>query len=360
MVPLQHGRCALQVDPRRDEPHLHARREGRGADDRLRRARDRQRREPRTRTRASSGRSRDRRPGSSRPASRRSPACPRRVRRSQVSAGSWSPTPATIAYQWQRCNANGRLCKPLPGATASTYAVTAADTGHALRRGRPRDGGSRIPGRGQRCDSRGRHRPDDGPVEPRAARQWPGRASRANSSRARPDTGRARARSATATSGTAATRRARTASRSTAPRGRPTRSSPRTSARRSASPSMPPMPRVPPRPTRASSARLREPTPPSYRRRNRRSPASPGRAQTLQVSDGTWNQKPASLTYAWQRCNPNGRLCVPIAGATAATYAVTAADAGHALVALVQAHGEGRLAGDPQRRHRGRLLRRPA
>ena len=50
----------------------------------------------------------------------------------QVSAGSWSPTPATVGYQWQRCNANGRLCIPLPGATASAYTLTAADTGHAL------------------------------------------------------------------------------------------------------------------------------------------------------------------------------------------------------------------------------------
>jgi hypothetical protein len=63
--------------------------------------------------------------------------------------------------------------------------------------------------------------------------------------------------------------------------------------------------------------------------------------KTLQASDGTWSRKPASLTYAWQRCNPNGRLCTPIAGATAATYAVAAADAGHALVALVQAQANG-------------------
>jgi hypothetical protein len=63
--------------------------------------------------------------------------------------------------------------------------------------------------------------------------------------------------------------------------------------------------------------------------------------KTLQVSEGSWNRKPDALTYAWQRCNPNGRLCVPIAGATAATYAVTAADAGHALLAVVQAQAKG-------------------
>ena len=63
--------------------------------------------------------------------------------------------------------------------------------------------------------------------------------------------------------------------------------------------------------------------------------------QTLKVSAGSWNQAPAALTYAWQRCNPNGRLCIPIAGATASTYALTAADAGHALLALVQARANG-------------------
>jgi hypothetical protein len=41
--------------------------------------------------------------------------------------------------------------------------------------------------------------------------------------------------------------------------------------------------------------------------------------------------------YAWSRCNPNGRVCAPIAGATSSTYKVTAADSGHALVAIVTA-----------------------
>ena len=79
--------------------------------------------------------------------------------------------------------------------------------------------------------------------------------------------------------------------------------------------------------------------------------------QTLQVSEGSWNRKPASVTYAWQRCNPNGRLCVPIAGATAATYAVAAGDAGYTLAAVVQAQ-QGRHAGGTQRRHPCRLLKR--
>src|SRR5581483_3714107 len=61
--------------------------------------------------------------------------------------------------------------------------------------------------------------------------------------------------------------------------------------------------------------------------------AGPGR--TLQVTTGTWSQLPSGLAYQWLRCNPNGHLCVPIAGATATSYVVGAADSGHALLATV-------------------------
>ncbi|HWX08468.1 MAG TPA: hypothetical protein VNY33_00695, partial [Gaiellaceae bacterium] len=45
--------------------------------------------------------------------------------------------------------------------------------------------------------------------------------------------------------------------------------------------------------------------------------------QTLGLTFGTWDGSPApTFTYSWRRCNPPGDLasCVPIAGATAATY----------------------------------------
>ena len=63
--------------------------------------------------------------------------------------------------------------------------------------------------------------------------------------------------------------------------------------------------------------------------------AAPG--QTLQVSSGSWSRPPSALTYQWQRCNTNGRLCTPIDGATASSYTVAAADSGHTLVAVVHA-----------------------
>jgi hypothetical protein len=57
----------------------------------------------------------------------------------------------------------------------------------------------------------------------------------------------------------------------------------------------------------------------------------------LTADAGTWGTTPQSLAYQWLRCNPNGRLCVPIAAATTAAYTPVSADVAHALVAQVTA-----------------------
>jgi hypothetical protein len=46
--------------------------------------------------------------------------------------GAWTAPDATFGYQWQRCDAAGANCADVPGATTSTYAVTAADVGTTL------------------------------------------------------------------------------------------------------------------------------------------------------------------------------------------------------------------------------------
>lgn len=60
--------------------------------------------------------------------------------------GTWSGTqPIAIAYQWQRCDANGGNCAGIAGATARTYGLTSADIGRSVRaivRAR-NDGGTR-------------------------------------------------------------------------------------------------------------------------------------------------------------------------------------------------------------------------
>jgi hypothetical protein len=47
--------------------------------------------------------------------------------------GSWSGSPTSYAYQWQRCDADVAACSNLVGATGNTYAVPVADLGYRLR-----------------------------------------------------------------------------------------------------------------------------------------------------------------------------------------------------------------------------------
>ena len=50
----------------------------------------------------------------------------------EVAGGSWNLTPTAFTYQWQRCNANGRLCTAIPGAVGSSYSPTTGDVGYRL------------------------------------------------------------------------------------------------------------------------------------------------------------------------------------------------------------------------------------
>ena len=60
--------------------------------------------------------------------------------------------------------------------------------------------------------------------------------------------------------------------------------------------------------------------------------------QTLTTTPGTWSSSATpTFTYAWQRCNTTGDACTAIAGATASTYVVQAADVGSTLRAQVTA-----------------------
>ena len=48
-----------------------------------------------------------------------------------TTAGTWSGSPTTYAYQWQRCDATG-VCTAISGATATTYLLTPGDIGATL------------------------------------------------------------------------------------------------------------------------------------------------------------------------------------------------------------------------------------
>lgn len=53
----------------------------------------------------------------------------------EVDPGLWEGTTGTITfgYQWQRCDSGGGSCVDIPGETARTYIVQAADIGGTLR-----------------------------------------------------------------------------------------------------------------------------------------------------------------------------------------------------------------------------------
>lgn len=49
-----------------------------------------------------------------------------------ASTGSWSGSPVSYTYQWQRCEAGGAGCKSITGATGAGYVLTSADVGHTV------------------------------------------------------------------------------------------------------------------------------------------------------------------------------------------------------------------------------------
>lgn len=47
--------------------------------------------------------------------------------------GTWSNTPTSFAYQWQRCASDGTACGDIAGATSKTYVLVTGDVGHTVR-----------------------------------------------------------------------------------------------------------------------------------------------------------------------------------------------------------------------------------
>ena len=67
------------------------------------------------------------------------------------------------------------------------------------------------------------------------------------------------------------------------------------------------------------------------------SPATPEWASSESTTTGSWNNKPTSYAYQWQRCNAAGAECANISGATKSTYSLVEADIAKTLVVKVTA-----------------------
>src|SRR5918911_429508 len=50
-----------------------------------------------------------------------------------ATTGTWSGSPSSYGYQWQRCDSSGAACSSVASATTATYALTSADVGATMR-----------------------------------------------------------------------------------------------------------------------------------------------------------------------------------------------------------------------------------
>jgi hypothetical protein len=254
----------------------------------------------------------------------------------KVEAVGWTPAPATTTFAWLRCNANARLCAPVAGATTDTYTLVAADAGHTLIAAVT---GTATPAKQTvLSSSSGLARTAPGPVASDrpsitgtlqqgkkltgSAGTWSGSgtityayqwyrcdgngahcasihgATRSTYTQVAADAGKTIALTVRATDATGTTPGYSWFAGVVAP----------------------------------GTATFAVTAQPSLS-------GTPAVGRTLKVSGGAFTTTPASATYAWLQCNPNGRVCTPIAGASTDSYTVSSADAGHALLAVVTATG---------------------
>jgi beta-glucanase (GH16 family) len=257
-----------------------------------------------------------------------------------ASTGSWTGLqPMTYAYQWRRCDATGKACRSVAGATSATYRLGAADVRATLRvvvtstnsagstattsgasdvvspappvptppsntspptiSGAPTEGASSTASSGswlgtapltytyqwQRCDSAGA---SCSPINATTATQYvPVSADVGSRLRVLVTASSIVGSSSAASTPTDVIEAAATPPLNTAP------------------------------PSIADAAQVGE---------------------LVSASTGTWTgTTPITFSYQWKRCEPDGSGCTPIAGATGASYAAVAADAGSTLRVVVTA-----------------------
>jgi outer membrane protein assembly factor BamB len=248
--------------------------------------------------------------------------------------GIWINDPTSYAYKWQRCDAKGRNCADIAGATSPRYAVVSADKGHDLR--------SEVRARNAVGPAAG-YVPS-APTKP-VGLPWPG-LLRSPIVSGTPIVGKVLATDTGAWTNT------------------PTSYAYRWQRCNSAG---------------ANCVNIANATSSHYRlvladvghkirsevlARNAQGVAQTGYApsaptsvvaqkpvvttlpkitgiatvgKSLSVTHGTWKYAPTGYAYQWFRCSSTGASCTPIAGASKSSYLLTSADAGHKLEAKVVA-----------------------
>jgi hypothetical protein len=254
-----------------------------------------------------------------------------------VDPGLWEPRPTSFSYQWVRCNARARACAPIAGATADEYAVQPRDLGHslvAIVQARAGTGSRAVFSVAATPTlTGGEHAGPKNSAPPSVAQvvqqgsQVSGHTGSWSSSGSiryayqwyRCDTAGAHCTSIHGATRITYTPAARDVGHTLGLAVHATDSAGTTAAYAGLI-----------GPVAAPAASIVSSGQPAIS-------GTPAEGQTLQASPGAWSQPPAVLSYQWERCNSNGRLCTPIAGATAATYVTTAGDLGATVLVVVQA-----------------------
>ena len=250
-----------------------------------------------------------------------------------ASSGSWAgDNPITFTYAWERCDTAGSNCAAIAGATASVYSVVAADGGHTLRIAVTAHNSS-------------------GTATAESTQTATVTAGAAPQNTAQPQiTGTATVGSTlTATNGTwsgstpitytYAWERCATNGASCAAISGAT-SQTYVAASADGAHTL----RVVVTATNAAGSAQATSAFVSVNSTsapvNTVAPAVSGTAkqgQTLSTTIGTWTGGSLTYAYLWYRCDAGETNCVSIAGATAATYIVTATDVGHYVISIVVA-----------------------
>ncbi|HEX8053437.1 MAG TPA: hypothetical protein VF517_10630 [Thermoleophilaceae bacterium] len=263
-----------------------------------------------------------------------------------TTTGSWTGTPTiSFAYQWRRCDSAGNGCANISGATGASYELTPVDVGHAIRVvvTATNAGGSAAltsdptgaVGVGPPLNSTlpkisGTAR--DGLTLTADDGSWTGTPTITYTRRwRRCDAGGNDCANIVGATGTTYTLTASDVGATirvlvTAANGGGERSA------------------------ESAPTAVVQAIPPA----NTTAPTLTGTAregEELALSDGSWTgSAPLTFTYAWERCGVDGSGCVPIAGATAASYTLVLADVGarvRGVVTAANAGGSRSAATDP-------------
>lgn len=249
----------------------------------------------------------------------------------EVQPGTWTTAaPASLTYGWLRCNANGRACAPIAGQTGAAYTVVAADVGDTIV--------AAVTGAKETVLSlrTGVVRTTPGPLLA-VAPSVTGTLQRGKRLTASPGTWtsgstisfayqwyRCDANAAHCSSIHRATKATYTAVAKDA--GHTIGLTVKATDATGSTPAYAPV-----------AGLIADANAPAVATAQPALVGDPKVGTALTAQAPKWTTAQTAITNAWLRCNANGRLCTPIAGAKGGTYTLSAADTGHTVVVATTA-----------------------